>query len=365
MDKYIETRRDYIKSFFKNINDKEINKYINFEYVSPSKRLTKSDYEYLSKVIAGKLSVKQLLQLHDNRYSILDILLILSNYCYLPKNILFKNSNSQNDEKQKYFIYFNKTINLIVVSFRGMYFSSNTTIGIKFFRTETSIMDNDEKNDFFTWRENQRSKKSLKNFTFPLEEDKDIEIHKGFQDYAKDLYPSVKKSILKIIKNMDASKTNIIFTGHSLGGATAFIMSIYFAKLFKKMDIHIKRHVITFSSPPIGNKNFHLLYYYFNNSYYVRVANNGDYACSMGTEGFYFTKKIRHINMLTKDVCILKDVTKTKSTKESHLFYVDTNSLLDKKIKSIVKDNPQIVVNFYKVYHSFFCFNKKSKLMFL
>ena len=85
----------------------------------------------------------------------------------------------------------------------------------------------------------------------------------------------------------------------------------------------------------------------------------------MGTEGFYFTKKIRHINMLTKDVCILQDVTNTKDTKESHLFYIDTNSLLDKKIELMVKTNPQIVVNFSKVYHSFFCFNKKSKLMFL
>lgn len=379
MEDYIKHREEYIKTFFKNITDREINKFLDITYLSKQKRLKEEDFENLSDKFSGKMTARKLFTKNKKRYNSLETLLIMSDYVYYPIPVLksefsdFIYYRTNNEESSRFIVYYNLESNIIIVSFRGTKTREDAKLNIKFYRRETSMIDDDTKDDFFRWREEKRESGGLSNFTFPLENDREIEVHKGFQENAKELYSPLKRVILKIIdsfkekdpQNLD--KVNLIFTGHSLGGATAFIMSIYFAILFKKNNIPVQRHVVTYGSPPIGNKNFHLLYYYFDNSYYVRVANNKDYACTIGTEGFYITKKIRHIDMLTKNVCILQDINEKTSSndKETQLFYIDTNSLVDKQIEKMKKDNDRLKPKLGKIYHSFFVFGKNSKLMFL
>jgi hypothetical protein len=71
--------------------------------------------------------------------------------------------------------------------------------------------------------------------------DKNIKIHNGYLDTYNKIKPLIIKDLSKIIKN----NKQIIFTGHSLGGAIA---TIAFIDLFKEKNIIKKCY--TFGTPP-------------------------------------------------------------------------------------------------------------------
>lgn len=89
-------------------------------------------------------------------------------------------------------------------------------------------------------------------------------VHSGFFKQ----FLSVKQSIIKDIEKYD----NIIFCGHSLGGALATIASLYFYFYFEKSK-NIK--CVTFGSPRVGDKVFSNLFNVVIDES-VRIVNDND-----------------------------------------------------------------------------------------
>jgi len=79
---------------------------------------------------------------------------------------------------------------------------------------------------------------------------------------------SVKESIIQYIEKYD----NIIFCGHSLGGALATIASLYFYFYFEKIKII---NCVTFGSPRVGDKVFSKLFDTVINES-IRIVNDND-----------------------------------------------------------------------------------------
>ena len=85
-----------------------------------------------------------------------------------------------------------------------------------------------------------------------FERETDIKVHKLFYY----IFEEIKKDIFseEILKDINANKDyQIIFTGHSLGGAMSTLASYYFAK--KKLAEN-ELILITFGQPRVGNENF-------------------------------------------------------------------------------------------------------------
>ena len=111
-----------------------------------------------------------------------------------------------------------------------------------------------------------------------------IRIHKGFFNQ----YMSVKPKIYKIIKqlNKNINIENVYISGHSLGGALAYVCAV---------DIHLETNnpnirVLTIGSPRPGNKDFAN---YFNNNIKesVRYKNKDDIITKMP-----LTSKFKHVH---------------------------------------------------------------------
>lgn len=96
-----------------------------------------------------------------------------------------------------------------------------------------------------------------------------IKIHAGYLNFYLNIKNSIKNKICEIIQKHNIS--DIIFTGHSLGGSIATIASYDSTNYINNINIKC----ITFGSPKVGNKNFiddynkKILYSY-------RIVNNND-----------------------------------------------------------------------------------------
>lgn len=116
----------------------------------------------------------------------------------------------------------------------------------------------ESKKDIFTDLNILQEKLDLKNI------DLSPKIHAGFLKQ----FLSVKETITQDIEKYD----NIIFCGHSLGGALATISSLYFHFCFNKMK-NIK--CVTFGSPRVGDNVFSKLFDTVINES-IRVVNDND-----------------------------------------------------------------------------------------
>lgn len=96
-------------------------------------------------------------------------------------------------------------------------------------------------------------------------------IHQGFYNQYKHLEQDIDEEIKNYMENKDRNKernkekdknnkkeVNIIFSGHSLGGALATISSLTYSLKYPDLNIAC----ITFGSPRVGDKSFAT---YFNN----------------------------------------------------------------------------------------------------
>lgn len=77
---------------------------------------------------------------------------------------------------------------------------------------------------------------------------KKVLVHKGFLNY----FNSILDELETVIFNNLEEVYNIIFTGHSLGGALATLASCYFSFNYKQFCISC----VTFGSPRVGSRSF-------------------------------------------------------------------------------------------------------------
>ncbi len=93
-----------------------------------------------------------------------------------------------------------------------------------------------------------------------------IRVHEGFYNQFKSVEIEITK---RLIKHIDAK--NIIFTGHSLGGALAQLAAAYYGEIldFSNVICH------TFGSPRVGNKYF-VEWFSKHVDENIRVENNRD-----------------------------------------------------------------------------------------
>lgn len=168
-----------------------------------------------------------------------------------------------------------------------------------------------------------------------------IRIHKGFFDQ----YISVKDKIYKAIQqiNKNINLENIHISGHSLGGALAYVCAV---------DIHMVTNnpnirVLTIGSPRPGNKDFAN---YFNNNIResVRYKNKNDIITKMP-----FTSKFKHVH---PSICLkdglqqndkvykkfLRRFLYTFGTSISNIGYLRDNHSVDLYIDNITKFNKNL-----------------------
>jgi hypothetical protein len=81
----------------------------------------------------------------------------------------------------------------------------------------------------------------------PISEGSPIEVHRGFK---KAFDESMEKKLRELLKAKRKPDDQIVFTGHSLGGALALIAA------WQLRDLELKPVVYTFGQPHVGNKEF-------------------------------------------------------------------------------------------------------------
>jgi len=97
----------------------------------------------------------------------------------------------------------------------------------------------------------------------------DIKVHAGYLNFYLNIKDSIKNRICEIIQKHNIS--DIIFTGHSLGGSIATIASYDSTNYINNINIKC----ITFGAPKVGNKNF-IDEYNKKILYSYRIVNNND-----------------------------------------------------------------------------------------
>jgi predicted lipase len=113
-----------------------------------------------------------------------------------------------------------------------------------------------------------------------IECNKKCKVHRGFLKQ----FSAIKDPILKTIVENANNIENIIFIGHSLGGALAILFTGYVASLYPKIKVSCH----TFGSPRVGNK--HYVKWFQNNvscSNCVRITNQNDPVTQIPISGYF------------------------------------------------------------------------------
>ena len=304
--------------------------------------------------------------IHNNKYN--DILKTSIKLCllsYLKKNeissvIKWKNLKYSNDlEKSKYYIIYNKLHNKIIFVFRGTQYIGNAIQGLKYYRHNYDFLTENEKKDFIDWRnKNVYKNKYFDKKKLPLKDDTDIEIHKGFYEESLSLLNNVINDILLIIKNQ---KAEIIFIGHSMG-IIGNIISLLVKIRLKRYELlsdffnNIKFYNITINSPTIGNKNYNLLKFYYGINKTYQFYNNQDEIVKYGYEKTFFSnKKIRHTGYMLKN----NDIT----INNNYYIMLDYGKYIEDIFKKLEKDDK--IKNKMIFFHSYFKIPGIKKLMYI
>ena len=282
-------------------------------------------------------------------YITYDNLLNMKSFGYIIPNF--------NDIYVKYFLNLNLKKKQLLISIRGTKHFNEFLLSIKFYRINFEIFKEKKKengnDDFIKWRNKYMKNNYFDKTTIPLLEDEDIQVHKGFYDEALKQYNTLVPTITFILEKVNTLDINIM--GHSLGGSLGIIISLLLAKKFKEK---INIYIYTFNSPPIGNKNFNLLIPYFKIKRFTRIFNNQDFIARYGENGSWIDKKrFRHFEYLLnkkKGTIYLKDLDLIIDT-------LDYGNILNEKIKDLKCS----LFDLKYIFHSFFTFSKKNKILYV
>ena len=102
-----------------------------------------------------------------------------------------------------------------------------------------------------------------------------VKVHKGFHSQFFSIEQQITKDIADILQSYKVNQ--IVFTGHSLGGALAFIAAPFYAELLKKQKKKkdITFNAVSFGSVSVGNVQF-LKWFLDNVDSHYRIENIKD-----------------------------------------------------------------------------------------
>ena len=291
-----ENRVNFLKSIFKGKSAKWLKDNIIYQG-----KLTLNDFKKILNIL-NKSKYPNISEYYKILYWIDYSYLTIPNIKkYLPDVILPYYERTSTTGLAKYYIY-NMHPNKFFVSFRGTKTFLEALSGIKFYRIPFPMFKSKQKKEFIEWRNKIIKGKQFNPYKIPMNDDIDIELHKGFLDEAFGLYNDLVENLVVI--QQDKYPIEIILCGHSLGGVLAHIIGIYLgfymqeAVKAKKLSIHI----ITANAPPIGNKNFNLLVPYVGIKNFWRFYNYQDFVPHYGYLGTWIeSKKFRHLDFMLKE----------------------------------------------------------------
>lgn len=155
------------------------------------------------------------------------------------------------------------------------------------------------------------------------------QVHRGFYQQ----FESVRK---EIEKHLDTNKhKNVIFTGHSLGGALATLASLYFSPNFTDKNISC----VTFGSPRVGDSKFGELFNKYVNQSYRYVNDNDPVPCIPTTWRFIHVPGLIWLNedKIQKEITVWRFYRFMKNTMMSWFGY-GYNALDDHSCESYIHD---------------------------
>ncbi|XP_058731101.1 lipase-like PAD4 [Vicia villosa] len=86
------------------------------------------------------------------------------------------------------------------------------------------------------------------------EAEEPVMVHAGMLNIFSSLFKSIQKQVLGILANTDTK--SIVITGHSIGGATASLCTLWLLSYLQSISSSLPVMCITFGSPLLGNKSF-------------------------------------------------------------------------------------------------------------
>lgn len=366
-EKFIDERKKTLKSIFKNKSVAWIDDNISYYYFKKNNLLNEHKFKSIITGLKNKLSENDIYWL-----------LLLIEYSYVPipvitnffPEVVIPSNNLENRGLVKYYIF--KQKNNIFVTFRGTKTLWETISSLKFYRVKFNLLNKSENEEFITWRNNLIQNNIFNSQRIPMENDDDIEIHKGFLDEANIIYKDVINKISSIL-NPSCKKTQIVLAGHSLGGVMANIIGIYLGYYLRKAVDKNKLaiNIVTANTPPIGNKNFNLLIPFLKTQTYVRIYNYQDFVPYYGYYGTWIeNKKFRHLDFMLKNGVDANENTDGRFLSEyignTKVWVKDYGKNLDLFLKKMhLGKEGESLLNKKYIYHDFFNVIKKNKVLFI
>jgi hypothetical protein len=375
-----------IHNFFKGkLNKTLIKKEIIYEGIT-KKDLLGDEYKNAIKFLINKpndIKLTDLNQLNGNfEYGILPFFakLVISSYfnpdiikLQIPKKYILTYRTDE-DNVAYYYLIYDKVNNVFMIILKGTKTRDDIIKDIKVKRREISILDDDAKDDFFDWRNNFLKEKNDENYRYPRFSDKEIEAHIGFMEYISLFFRDMKNDIFDLLlKNKGNKKMpQFIFLSHSLGSTACVFSGIRLAKLFNN---HLKKnigiHIIDFASPAMGNKNFLLLFEYYQCDTYFRIYNSKDTVSKTYEKGFFsilapIFGNLRHIDDIynNNEKCKIEEKEKCKVLR---IITFNVEDYYPDYLLNYINNKETTKVDKEYIYHSYFIFtkNKNGKLFYI
>jgi len=133
----------------------------------------------------------------------------------------------------------------------------------------------------------------------------DGKTHYYVMDYYYKIFNKIEEDLLNNLKSLTGMKDEdyqIIFTGHSIGGAVATIASFFYNKKYiKEYDFKAQNILITFGQPRVGSERFAKEITNIMNGQIYRVARPSDVATVFPMKNIDYLVKFIKINLLGFD----------------------------------------------------------------
>ncbi|KAL3769901.1 hypothetical protein ACHAWO_008218 [Cyclotella atomus] len=98
-----------------------------------------------------------------------------------------------------------------------------------------------------------RGSANIKNFATNLRFNLEALVHQGFQDASLGLWSELEQKLFGVLVERDMKMRSVVFTGHSLGGATALLSSVHYIASSKNNANWPKPSIVSFGGPKLCN----------------------------------------------------------------------------------------------------------------